>query len=394
MLLISIISQVTVRHNKIMKIVHIITGLKTGGAEMMLYKLLSNQDTARFKPEVVSLTDIGPIGKRILQQGIPVRCLGMNRGMPNPLVALKLAKWLRQSKPAVIQTWMYHADLVGGIAAKLAGGIPLVWGIHHSNLEPGSNKWSTILTARICARTSRWLPAKIVCCSEASRQVHTSLGYDAEKMVVIPNGFDLETYRPDPQARISVRRELDIQNETPLIGLVGRFDPQKDHHNFMLAAARLGAHHPSPHFLLCGDCIDTQNAELTKWIAAAGLSERFHLLGRREDIPRLTAALDIASSSSSFGEAFPLVLGEAMACGVPCVTTDVGDSARIVGDTGYVVPSKNPDAFANALNKLLNLSPQARIYLGQQARKRVKENYSLAFIMKQYEELHRDVAAA
>jgi glycosyltransferase involved in cell wall biosynthesis len=374
-----------------MKILHLIAGLNTGGAEMMLYKMLSSQDRASFNPEVVSLTDIGPIGERILKLGITIRCLGMKRGIPNPLAVLKLATWLRHSKPAVIQTWMYHADLVGGIAAKWAGGIPLAWGIRHSNLESGSNKWSTILTAKICARSSRWLPAKIVCCSEVSRQVHAGIGYAPEKMVVIPNGFDLDTFRPDHGARITVRRELGIQNEAPLIGLVGRFDPQKDYHNFIMAAARISASHPDPHFLLCGDCIDAQNAELTRWIAEAGLSERFHLLGRRVDIPRLTAALDIAASSSAFGEGFPNVIGEAMACGVPCVATDVGDSARIIGDTGRVVPTRNPDAFAMALSKLLNLSPQARMELGQQARQRIKEKYSLAHITKQYEALYTEV---
>lgn len=359
---------------------------------MMLYKLLSVQDRVLFKSEVVSLTDIGPIGKRIRQQGILVRCLGMRRGLPNPSAVLKLAMWLRHSKPDVIQTWMYHADLVGGIAAKLAGDIPVIWGIRHSNLEAGSNKRSTIWTARVCARASRWLPTKIICCSNASRQVHTAIGYAPEMMVVIPNGFDLDTFRPDPGARISVRRELGVQNETPLIGLIGRFDPQKDHHNFVMAAARLQSHQPAPHFLLCGDGVDTQNDVLNRWILQAELTERFHLLGRRGDISRLVAGLDIAASSSSCGEGFPNVIGEAMSCGVPCVVTDVGDSAMIVGDTGYVVPPRNSEAFADALNKLLSLSPQARMDLGQQARRRVKKNYSLSDIVQHYEALYRDVA--
>ena len=376
-----------------MNIIHIITGLNTGGAEMMLYKLLSYQDSVHIEPEVVSLTDVGPIGRRIQEIGIPVRALGMRRGVLNPFAVLKLVTWLRRSRPAVVQSWMYHSDLVGGISAKWAGGVPLVWGIRHSNLDAGINKQSTIWTAKLCARTSRWLPARIICCSEASRQVHTSIGYAPEKMVVIPNGFDLDTFRPDPGARESVYRELGIEKDVPLIGLIGRFDPQKDHRNFVIAAARLQAHSPDPHFLLCGDGVDNQNAELTRWIVEAGLGKRFHLLGRREDIPRLAAALDIASSSS-IGEGFPNVIGEAMACGVPCVVTDVGDSAKIVGDTGHVVLPRNPEAFAAALNELLYLSPQARMNLGQQARLRIKENYSLGSIVKQYEALYSDVATA
>jgi glycosyltransferase involved in cell wall biosynthesis len=154
----------------------------------------------------------------------------------------------------------------------------------------------------------------------------------------------------------------------------------------------LQSHQPAPHFLLCGDGVDTQNDVLNRWILQAELTERFHLLGRRGDISRLVAGLDIAASSSSCGEGFPNVIGEAMSCGVPCVVTDVGDSAMIVGDTGYVVPPRNSEAFADALNKLLSLSPQARMDLGQQARRRVKKNYSLSDIVQHYEALYRDVA--
>lgn len=374
------------------RVTHVITGLNPGGAEMMLFKLLSAMDRVAFDSEVISLTDMGPLAERIQALDITVRALGMRRGVPNPLALLRLAVWLRRSKPDVIQTWMYHADLIGGIAAKLVGGIPVIWGIRHSNLDPQGSKRKTIWTANACARLSNWLPTQIVCCSEASLPVHAALGYATRKMCVIPNGFDLDVFKPDPSARRSVRTELGIPEDTLLIGMFARFHAQKDHRNFVEAATLLHARHPDVHFLLCGDGITWENRVLSGWIVAEGTHEHCHLLGPREDIPRLAAALDIASSSSSFGEGFPNVVGEAMASGVPCVVTDVGDSARIVGKTGRVVPPRDHDALGGAWKKLIEMGADARKRLGEAARKRIGDNFSLSVIAGRYEKLYREMS--
>lgn len=375
-----------------MNLTHIITGLDTGGAEMMLYKLLSRMDRAAFEAQVVSLTDIGPIGQKIQALGIPVRALRMHRGMPNPVAVLRLARWLRRDSPHLIQTWMYHADMIGGLAARVAGGIPVVWGIRQSNLDPQKSKRTTIWTARTCARLSHWLPIRIVCCSEGSRRVHTKLGYAAHKMVVIPNGFDLTVFRPDPVARLSVRQELGIPKDAPVIGLVGRFDPQKDHRNFVLASRRVHALLPDAHFLMCGEGVAWENQDLAGWIMAAGFRDRCHLLGRREDISRLNATLDVACSSSAFGEGFTNAIGEAMACGVPCVVTDVGDSALLVGDTGRIVPSRDPQALAEACYELIELRLNGGTDLGLAPRRRVEEHFSLPAIVARYEGLYDKLA--
>ena len=375
-----------------MKILHIITGLSTGGAEMMLYKLVSKMDLDKFEIQVISLTGIGPIGKKIEDLGIPVRALGMKRGVPDPRMVFKLARWLKKYTPDIIQTWMYHSDLVGGLAAKLAGNIPVVWGIRHSNLDSEGNKRTTIWTAKTCARLSRWLPVKIVCCSEASRMVHTALGYDPDRMVVIPNGFDLNLFKPDLEEGTLLRQELGIPEDTIIIGMVGRFDPQKDHLNFIKAAALLHTETKDVQFLLCGDDITWENYQLSSWIKDSNLSKYFHLLGRRNDIPRIMTALDIASSSSSYGEGFPNIVGEAMACGVPCVVTDVGDSALIVGDTGIVASPKDPNALALAWKELIEIGRDKRQKLGHDARLRIGEKFSLPSIVKRYEELYKCVA--
>ena len=357
----------------------------------MLYNLLSFMDRDRFALETVSLTDIGPLGDKIRSLNIPVEALGMRRGAPDPRAIFRLSHLLHRRRPSLIQTWMYHADLMGGIAAKMAGGIPLVWGIHNSDLDPETSKRMTIRTARICARLSHWLPKSIVCCSEASREVHTRLGYDPAKMVTIQNGFDLAAFRPDKGAGCLIRHELGIPENSLIIGLAARFDPQKDHQNFVRAADLMKRSNPEVHFLLCGDGVTWDNRSLAEWIDDAGMRDCFHLLGRRDDMTRIQASLDIAVSASSYGEAFPLVLGEAMACGVPCVATDVGDSALIIGDTGRVVSPQDPAALAAAWRELIEMGPENRVRLGEAARKRIAENFSLPVIAARYEKLYKEI---
>lgn len=358
----------------------------------MLYKLLSCLNETTFHTEVVSLVAVGAVGEKIRALRVPVRALGMRRGVPNPLGLWRLARWLRRDPPDMVQTWLYHADLIGGLAAKLAGGIPVAWNIRHSTLDPEGYRRSSFWTVSACAQLSRWLPTRIICCSEASQHTHAALGYAVERMVVIPNGFDLTVFRPASEADLSVRQELGISGETPLIGLVGRFHPQKDHQTFVRAAALLHARFPETHFLLCGDGITWGNIELASWIETAGLSNCCHLLGHREDIPRLTAALDIASSSSAYGEGFPNVLGEAMASGVPCVATDVGDAALIMGDTGKVVPAREPQALAEAWRVFLEISPETRRQIGWAARRRIEQHFSLPAIATRYAQLYEEIA--
>jgi glycosyltransferase involved in cell wall biosynthesis len=375
----------------LIRLIHVSTDLDTGGAEMMLFKLLSRLNRDNFQMEVISLTNIGPIGEKIRALGYTVRAMGMQRGVPNPWGMVKLTRWFARELPDLIQTWMYHADLIGGVAAKIAGHTPVVWGLRQSNFGPEYKKRTTLWTARLCARLSRYLPERIICCSEAVRDVHAKLGYAAEKMLVIPNGFDLEVFKPDPEAWISVRRELGIALDTPLIGLVARFDAQKDHWNFIQAAAQLHAVRPATGFLLCGTDIFPENRQLASWIDGVGLTPVFHLLGPRKDIPRLIAAMDIAVSSSSYGEGFPNVIGEAMACGTPCVVTDVGDSKLIVADTGLSVPARSPRALAEAMQALLDRGMDQRRTLGQVARQRIAEHFSLDAIAAQYEQLYKEI---
>lgn len=373
------------------KVMHVITTLGPAGAETMLFRMLSKMDPLLFENEVVSLTGILDLAKKMKGIGIRVRTLGMRKTLPNPLLLVRLAKWMRESKPDVIHTWMYHANLVGALAARLSSDVPMVWGIHHNSLDPRVDRRRTMLVNQACALASRKFPARIVCCSEAALRLHRDLGYAAEKLEVVPNGFDLEQVKPDPNSRASLRAELGVPPNTLLIGLVARFHPHKDHHNFIRAASRLHEVEPDVHFVLCGMGITWQNGQLAEWIDLGNLRNCCHLLGPREDVPRIFAGLDIAATASS-SEAFPIVIGEAMACGTPCVVTNVGDSAIIVGDTGLVVPPGDSEALAEALQRLLMAGPEARGRLGAAARRRVQDHFALPAIVERYQEIYTRLA--
>lgn len=377
-----------------MRIVFIITGLSTGGAEMMLFKVMERLDRHRFAPHVISLTTLGELAPRIAALGIPVDAMGMKPGLPSPAGFFRLVRFLKRLKPDVVHTWMYHADLLGGLAARLAGVSAVGWCIRNSNLDKDKTKFSTRAVVGLCASISKWLPSRILSCSEKARKIHMACGYVAEKMLVVPNGFDLSKFKPDLDARFRVRAELGITDQTPLVGLIGRFDPQKNHAGFFEAAALLHRHMPQVHFLLAGHGVDVRNAALMQVIAQEGLLNNTHVLGLRNDIPTLMAALDVLASSSSYGEAFPNVLGEAMACGVPCAVTDVGDSAYIVGDTGRVVATGDMAGLAHALAGILQLPTAERLALGAAARIRVATHFEIGHITRQYEAFYAELASA
>jgi glycosyltransferase involved in cell wall biosynthesis len=372
------------------KIIHVITGLSTGGAEMMLYKLLSAMDREKFNCEVISLTDAGEIFEKISNLGVPVISMGMKHGRPHPVQLWKLKNLLKNKSPDVVQTWLYHSDLIGGLAAKIAGDIQILWNIRQARIDTEIYKVTTVYTAKVCAMLSKWIPDKIISCSQTALQSHMQLGYVEEKFLVIPNGFDLSQYKPDSVAAISVRNELGLSSETPLVGLFARFHPQKDHHNFIAAAALVHDEVPSAHFILCGSNISDNNPQLIAWIKENKLEKYFHLLDIRKDIPRLTASLDVAVSSS-LDEGFPNAIGEAMACAVPCVVTNVGDSASLVGKTGRIVEPGDPHSLSMSIIELLQLEPKYREKLGMLAKQRIEKDFSIKFIANQYEAVYREL---
>ncbi|MBN3907574.1 MAG: glycosyltransferase [Nostoc sp. NMS1] len=375
-----------------MKILYIITGLPTGGAEMMLYKLLSQINQERFEPIVVSLMDRGTLGDRIEALGIPVHTIGMNRGgIPMPVDVWRLVHLVDQLQPDIIQGWMYHGNLAAQFASFLNGNkIPIVWSIHYSIDSLESDKKMTVAIIKFSAYISR-LPKQVLFVSQNSKLQHEALGYARENSYIIPNGFDTILFSPSLTERVDVRSELSLPHESLLIGLICRYHPMKDHANFIQAAALLLKEYPNTNFLMIGQGVDRDNPTLNKLIKELGIGDRISLLGERKDIPRLITSLDIFTSASAYGEAFPLVVGEAMSCGIPCVVTDVGDSGWIVGNTGKVIPPRNPQMLADAWKELIDLGDEGRNILGKAARARITEDFALNSVVAKYELVYEKI---
>lgn len=368
---------------------HLITGLGVGGAETMLAKLLGATTNSRFASSVVSMIKPGPLAQTIQNSGVPVHSLGLTRGIPTPGALPALLKLIRDFRPDVLQAWMYHADILGVLAARAARVPALVWNIRCSNLDFRRKGLSLRSVFAAHGLLSRFTSATIVN-SAAGMSFHQAHGHHPPRWEQIPNGFDLARFRADEGTRTQGRAELGLSADDIAIGMVARFEPVKDHTTFLAAAKLLGAHEPRAVFVLAGKGLTKDNGAIVKQIQDAGLGLRVRLLGERGDISRLLPCLDIATLCSHT-EGFPNVVGEAMSCELPCVATDVGDSALIIGDCGRLVPPRDPHAVAQIWMDLIALGEAGRRHLGAAARARIEERYSLPRIVAAYEALYTDL---
>ncbi|HVJ86362.1 MAG TPA: glycosyltransferase [Caulifigura sp.] len=371
---------------------HLITGLGVGGTPVMLSKLvraLSN----RVRFTVIGMTGDEGCAPAIRALGIPVHTLGMNRGRPNPKALWRLCSILRRDRPDVMQTWLYHADLMGLLAAKTAVRCPVVWNVRHATLTPGLDSGSTLLAAKASARLSHRGPSAIVVNSRTGLDVHVAAGYAAAKMRLIPNGFDLNRFRPSADAKLQLRRELGVDTSTPITGLMSRYSSLKGQPTFVDAMRRVSASLPAARFVMCGTDITNDNAALRDLVESSGCADRFHLLGERRDVAEIQAGLDVAVSAST-SEAFSNSIGEALACGTPVVTTDVGDSADLVGDAGAVVAVGDAAAMADRCLALLGMSTDERREISERARNRMEQNYEVGVIAQRYVELWETVSTS
>lgn len=370
-----------------MKVAHVIIGLNVGGAELMLKRLIeSHKQRLGIEHIVISLTDQGVLGKQLNEQRITVYCLGMSSIVKGPIAFLKLRKLLKQLRPDIVHTWMYHADLLGGLAARSSGFRNLVWCIRSTDIRKGGSK-VTLLVRKVCAWLSGWLPRVIVCAADASRQVHELVGYAPGKMHVIPNGFELEKLLPKRMQGALVRDELGVSQNCKVVITVGRFNPVKDHKTFIEAAGKVAAQRDDVRFMLVGRGLERSNAPLMSMINATGHSDAFYLLGERNDVPACLQASDVFCLHS-VTEGFPNVLGEGMAVGLPCVTTDVGDAAYLLAQPEWVVPASSPDRLAEKLIAMLSLPEVTRSAYGAAAALRIRQHFALEAISKRYYELY------
>lgn len=369
-----------------------ITSLETGGAQFVLQRLIQFWQDPADSHRVICLGGEAPLAGRLRTMGVAVECLNL----PSNIGALgslpRIAGAIRAAKPDLVQTWLYHADLLGSLAAHRAGVKSVVWGVHHTLSGADSLRSSTWPILYSLVLLARFLPVRIITCAESALRSHASFGYPMGKMLCIPNGIDTSEFKPDAKAAASLRDELGLPGSCVLIGMFARFHPQKDHLTLLRAMRIAMGRHPELHMVLSGAGITQDNPHFQEVMVAAGVSSRVHLLGPRNDMPRLHAAVDLVTLSAAFGEAMPLTLAEGMACATPCVSTDVGDAAHLLAGTGRLVPARNPEALAEAWLETLELPRQKRLELGRQARSRVVAAYDVRGMAAAYRKLYRSLA--
>ncbi|MBV2181859.1 MAG: glycosyltransferase [Castellaniella sp.] len=372
-------------------ILFVTTTLGTGGAERMLLKILKRMDRARYRPTVVSLLDEGSVGVEIAALGVPIVCLHMNKSWRIFIAPFILSRLVRRTECVLVQGWMYHGNLLAWIGRLFSGRkVPLSFGIRQSLYGLARERLNT----RWVIRANAWMSGRVqgfLFNSRYSLQSHRDFGFRGRNMRVIPNGFDLDLYLPKSERSLDLRRGLGLGSEL-VVGMVARFHPVKGHHDFLRAAAIVHRSMPGTVFLLIGTGVTQENKKLADWIDGLGLTRSVRLLGERTDVADLNNIFDIACLAS-LAEAFPNVIGESMSCGVPCVVTDVGDCAEIVGETGRVVKAGDSESLAAAMLELLGMDSAERRRLGQAARARVIEQYDMQYVVQQYEKYFESLLA-
>ena len=376
-----------------MKVLQIITSLSTGGAETMLRNVVLGLDRQHFQARVISLTGKDSIGKELEADGVSVTALDGRRGLLYPHQFMRARRVIQNWQPDLVHSWMYHANVFAHCLRASGAGArqPLITSVRGALNAPHSQGSTLRLVRCIDARLSKRADAVVYNSAESAKQ-HANSGYDRAKTIVIPNGFDTARFRPDAAARTRVRAELGINGEE-LIGLVARFNSVKGHRIFLEAAKEVHNERAHQMFVLIGRDCDTANAELVRWIAELGLGQRVKLLGERRDMPAVLNALDIAVCAS-ISESFPNAIGEAMACGKPCVVTDVGDCAFLIGDAGEVAPAADPIGLAVAISRLSSRLAMEGQQLATKARKRVVSSFSLNAVVQQFAQLYVSVLQA
>lgn len=362
-----------------MRVLHIITALGVGGAERMLLKLLGAPAMSGVEQRVVALLPGGALTEAMRATGATVDVLNFLGGLPVLAGVSRLVGLTRAWRPDVLHGWMYHGNLGASCAqAALGRSVPLLWGIRQSlpSLQ-GENAFARAAIYLGRAGSSR--PHGLLFNSHTSLRQHQDFGFDVRRAQYLPNGFDTTAFAPAAAARAHWRAAWGAGDDDVVFGLMARHHPTKDHRGFLQAAQRVRASRPDVHFVLAGTGVDANNAALAQDIAATGLGERVHLLGERSDVAAVMAGLDVAVSSSR-AEAFSNAIGEAMSCALPCVVTDVGDSALVLGACGRVVPPREPEALAAAMLDLARLGKPGRKALGDAARARVTAEFSLGAV--------------
>ncbi len=359
-----------------MKILILIRALTTGGAERQAALLAKGLKRRGHQIKIVVFYGGGALEADLAETAIPIIDLGKKGRWDTAPFLWRLGRALQQEQPDVLYSFLTVSNLLNGLFCPFAPPCKAVWGLRASNMDPTHYDWIHCFTMALEARFARHADL-IIANSQAGRDFAVTHNFPSERMTVIRNGIDTAKFRPDIPAGKRVREEWGISPSHRLIGLIGRLDPMKGHSNFIHAAEQLSAQYPNLRFVCVGEGpVDYQTLLQTE-ARALGLGENLCWVGIRQDMPAVYNALDLAVSASLFGEGVSNMIGEAMACGIPCVTTDVGDSAWMVGETGVVVIPGQPEALAQGIQTQLERLERQGESLGLAARQHIETHLSV-----------------
>jgi glycosyltransferase involved in cell wall biosynthesis len=366
-----------------MKLLYIITNLSTGGAETQLYKIVENLRN-NYQIKVISLKSKGDVGDDLVRLGIELDIVRFTKS--NFLLSfLKLCISIRKFRPDVVHTWMYHSNLIGGLAAKFSSRNKIIWSIHHNDLTLVHNKLTTIIIAKLGAFFSYLLPERVICVSREVIRNHIAFGYQEKKMFYVPNGIDVNEFSRISNARNLFFKNYNLTEDAILIGFPSRFSPIKNHEGFFRAMSYIKRDDPNLNFqiILSGKNINSENIELITLISKYDLNECVHLMGLVKNMPLFMSAIDLLVNNS-YSESFSLVLAEALSCETLCVSTFEGDPEGIIDGIGNYVPAGNSLLLKNAITSFINLNEFEKANNKRMGRDKISMLYSLETVLKSY----------
>ncbi len=370
------------RADKPIRILFLVRSLDVGGAESQLILLAKGLDKKLFNITIAFFYDMDELqnGMKHLER---VALVSLRKKGRWDIFSFgwRLVRLLKMYKPRIVHSFLPDANLIGLVCGKIAGIPKIVWGVRASNMKLSDYDWLPKLSFFISRKIS-FLADLIIYNSKSGADYHISHGYPSERYEVIFNGIDTDKFCPDPKNRELLCKQLGLSLNTFLIGMVARIDPMKDHRTFVCAASIFNKKHDHVHFILVGSGNHSLERSLKKVVEKNGLKNVFHWLGLRLDIAQLMSSFDILTSSSAYGEGFSNTIGEAMACGVPCVVTNVGDSAKIIGNTGLNIPPEDPVAMAGAWEEMIQMGHDIRRLLGQKANARIEKHFSVSIMVE------------
>lgn len=373
-----------------MKILFLIRSLDYGGAQRQLVNLSKSLRAKGYDVSVCIYYSGGPLDNELQEAGVRLYRLEKKHRWDVFSFFRSLIQFVLKEHPDMIHAYLSTANVISILLKPFLPGISVIWGVRASNMDLSRYDWFWRFSYFLERKLSRF--ADLIIVNSFSGMAYSARnGFPGEKMIVIPNGIETNEFRPQPQLREKIRREWGVEKHETLIGLAARLDPKKDHPNFIKAASRVIATRKDVRFVCVGRHDDSHHERLHRLAKEHGLSGRILWAGSRKDMPAVYNGLDILCLSSAFGEGFPNVIGEAMACGVPCVATDVGDSARIVGDTGIIVPPKQPEDLAEGLKKMIAWIETEKDIVTSRTRERVVEMFGVEKMVSSTETVLIDI---